>query len=302
MAGKVIAVSNMKGGVGKTATVVMLAEALAAEDDKSVLVIDLDAQANASICFAGDSILTVLIEEGHTIDGYLDDFFFKGHHQISFADCIASGISDVSHQGKKLSVALLASSPNLRLLERELIFQLIGLNYGFSAIVERLLLLIQQQLRQSAASYDYILIDTPPDISALTEVSIRLADLVIVPTIPDGLSTYGLQAFCNSLWRGPLAQQSSLPPPKRLPHVLVTRRRQTREHARTLIKMQNERFAPDPAFQLLQTEVPEAAAIPEGLSKTGTSPAFTSKWGRPVVAILDNLVKETKELLNGPYS
>jgi len=302
MAGKVIAVSNMKGGVGKTATVVMLAEALAAEDDKSVLVIDLDAQANASICFAGDANLAALIEQGHTIDGYLDDFFFRGHHQIAFSHCIKSGISDVSHLGRKLSVALLASSPHLRLLERELIFQLISLNYGFNAIVGRLLLLIQEQLRQSAISYDYVLIDCPPDISALTEVSIRLADLVIVPTIPDFLSTYGLQAFCNSLWRGPLAQQSSLPPPKRLPHVLVTRRRSTREHARTLIKMQNERFAADPAFQLLRTEVPETAAIPEALSKTGTSPAFTSKWGRQVVTVLDKLVRETKEVLNGPYA
>src|SRR5262249_15757844 len=149
------------------------------------------------------------------------------------------------------------------------IFKLTQLRYGLDAVVGRLLQLMREQLDQSARSFEYVLLDCPPDISALTEVSIRLADLVIVPTIPDFLLTFGLQAFCNSLWKGPVGEGSSLPRPKKLPHVLVTRRRPIREHARIIQMIRNEVTATDPAFIPLNAEVPEAAAIAEALGKAG---------------------------------
>ncbi len=211
MTGKVIAIANMKGGVGKTASIVGLAEALAAEGDE-ILVIDLDPQASASMCFAGDKLLARLIEDARTIDAFVEDYMLRDR-QIKFDDCIRPHVSEVTHLSKQLPISLLASSPALRLIERELIYKLTKMQFDLNMIVNRLSEMMKDQLKSTKRSYDYILMDCAPGISALTEVSIRLADLVIVPTIPDSLSTFGLQAFCNSMWTGPLAKSSLLRKP-----------------------------------------------------------------------------------------
>ncbi|MFD0987386.1 ParA family protein [Methyloligella solikamskensis] len=297
MAAKIIAVANMKGGVGKTSTVAMLAEALAATENARVLVVDVDAQANASLVLAGDTLLTELIENKQTIDGFLDDYYL-GDKKLQLADCIRRNVSDVSQGSEQLNVSLLASSPELRLLEREIMVALTGKGLGLNAVISRLARVLENQLDKLSRRFDYIIIDCAPGISAITEASLRVADLVIVPTIPDFLSTAGLQAFCNSVWKGSrfgkaIAKEGVMP------HVLITRKRETREHHRYTNEMYNERYKSEPSFKMFKTQIPERTRITEALGRTGTEPTFTNKWGPEVLPVLEGLAKETKEAVHG---
>jgi chromosome partitioning protein len=293
MISKVVAVANMKGGVGKTATVVSLGEALAASGYRT-LVIDLDAQANSSICLAGDSILATLIARKATIEGFLEDNLLGGK-KLAFSDCIRNNVSNVAHLNRPLDLSLLPSSPNLRHFEYRVIHDLTQRKMSWSDLIKGFSALMSSQFAKIRKQFDFILIDCAPGISVLTEVSIRLADIVIVPTIPDFLSTFGLQTFCATLsGRG----IEGLKKTARHPHVLITRRRQVKIHEQTAQKLRNEASAEKPSFEVFKTEIPEAVAVANALSQIDQFPIFSQKWGPVITPLLSNLVREIRETLN----
>ncbi len=296
MLGQVIAVANMKGGVGKTATVVSLAEAMAASG-REVLVIDLDAQASASWCLAGDAVLARLIEDRQTVTCFLEDAVFY-REKTHIDRYLRNEVSSVTHLGEPLALALLAASPALRTLERELIYHLTEMGYSMRAIEEQVWKILSKEVARARKRYDIIIFDCAPGISAYTEVAIRLADLVLVPTIPDFISTLGLQAFCNNVWRDPLARKTNLPPPKGRPWVLTTKVTGHRAQRGSLAGLEVEAASKDASFRLFKTQIPQLTAVPAALERAADSPTFREKWGPRMVTILDQLVSEIEGVLD----
>ena len=154
--GKIIAVANQKGGVGKTTTSGALAAGLASFYDKKVLAIDLDPQGNLGFSLGLD------IEDGYTIHDVL-----KG--TVSMKDAIQSvnGCDIVTS--------------NILLSSAELDFA--GANRE---------LLLKSALDSALNDYDYIIIDTPPALNILTVNAYAVADHLIIPMAPEILSLLGL--------------------------------------------------------------------------------------------------------------
>lgn len=302
IAGKLIAVANMKGGVGKTTTVVSLAEALAADNPKaSILVVDLDPQASASVCLAGDDLLFELIDADKSIEAFLDQRLIKREKTILISK-IRKRVSGTTHAGSQLNISLLPCGPKLRFVEREIIYRLTERHFDMKGIEGQMWKLFEQEFMPLNKTYDYVIFDCPPGISPLSEAAIRASDLVIVPTIPDFISAYGLAAFVDFFWE----KKTYGPTPKRLPHVLITRFQRTvmqhNYYVEQLEEAADKRIVPE--IRLFKTKVHQAAALAEALFNDEESPfgqkypTFRKKYGA-VTSVLDQLVQEVRGVLNG---
>ncbi|HQS08651.1 MAG: hypothetical protein B7Y12_13790 [Rhizobiales bacterium 24-66-13] len=294
--GRVIAVANMKGGVGKTTTVVMLAEALAADGNR-VLVIDLDAQASVSYCLAGNELLGKLIREGCTISSFLEDVFVDGSRR-TLRQVIRNQVSTTTRGSHLLDISLVPADPSLRYVERHLMAALVKKGFDIDALSKRIWNRMEREMPPLRKEYDYIFFDCAPGISLMTEVAIRSADLVLVPTIPDPLSTLGLSAFCNTFWRGPLAKMTPLPLPQRIPYVLASRCQSIRAHKETLAVMQVDAGSNEPPYRLLKTGIPQLAILAD-VCKDRAGRTFQAKYGPVITTALNQLLGEMKDILDG---
>lgn len=298
--GHLVAIANMKGGVGKTTTTVSLAETLAAAGHR-VLVVDLDAQANASIAISGKDAFADLHDAGRTVEEYFDaniTAIYERGARVPIGDLVARDISPVSQAGEDLPISLLPCSPDLRYLERGLIIELTERGFGVNAIEGALARVIGDDVPAMRAGWDFTLFDCSPGISSFSEAAIRNVDLVIAPTIPDFISVQGLPQFCNYLAqaasRGDGRSKSrGLPPPV----VLATRTRNTREHMNYLRGLASAADGKDPPFRLFDTTIPDRIGVAQALQMVESYPSYQEKWS-VILDELDALARELREMLD----
>lgn len=163
--GKVIAITNQKGGVGKTTTCINLAASLAAQD-YHVLLIDLDPQGNATM---GSGIDKNMLET--TVNDLL-----LGEALVSNLICSTRGGYDVLPSNSDLTAAEI---------------NLLQLNFR----EHRLLKAISPVLGR----YNYVLIDCPPSLNMLTVNGLVAANAVLIPMQCEYYALEGLTSLLNTV-------------------------------------------------------------------------------------------------------
>jgi chromosome partitioning protein len=181
---KYIAVSNRRGGVGKTTVTMMLAYGLAVTGRQRVLLIDLDAQASTSMVMMGHKRWREAREANRTNAGLLTQLV--GDDKIATSEYIAKGIGDVLLPGGAApSLDIMPSSHDLD--DREVLL-MIAHQARFQKIsdaFDHMQMRMSQIIRSVDGQYDQVVIDCAPGLSQLVWGALRAADLVLVPYIPD---------------------------------------------------------------------------------------------------------------------
>jgi chromosome partitioning protein len=174
-----ITITNTMGGMGKSTLVIALAETLATYHDKSILVIDADAQASVSHLLTRQPQLESAQSGGRTIVDYLIGAVLK-ETTTSWRDFVITDVSDVDDAR---SIAIVPSDTALTLFEREV---------SKDGHESRLRKTIGAWLAEAGSIYDVVLIDSAPGLSVLTECFLREASFYLLPTKPDFISRRGL--------------------------------------------------------------------------------------------------------------
>ena len=174
--GKIIAVVNQKGGVGKTTTSINLSAALAMLG-KKLLIVDLDPQGNATTGVGIDKRgIEVSIYEVLTMKASIEQAIVKTK----------------THNLHIIPAYLNLAGADMELLELERKYK--DTEQRFNRVKR-----LKEELSKVQEKYDYIIIDCPPSLGALTTNALAAADSVLIPVQCEYYALEGIMQLINTV-------------------------------------------------------------------------------------------------------
>ena len=233
---KVIALTNQKGGVGKTTTAVNLGVGLARQG-KKVLLIDADAQANLTMALGYNRPDDIPVTLSTVMQNIIDDKPLDASQGI------------IRH-GE--GVDLLPSNIELSGFEVRLINAMSR---------ERVLKTYVNEVKKN---YDYVLIDCMPSLGMITINALAAADSVVIPMQPHYLSAKGLELLLRSV----SMVRRQINPKLRIDGILMTMVDNRTRNARGVAEIVRENYGKD--IRVFETQIPDSVRAKE-VSATGMS-------------------------------
>ena len=257
---KVIAITNQKGGVGKTTTTVNLGVGLA-KDGHRVLLIDADPQGSLTVSLG--------IKDPDSLDE-------------SLATVMTASIEDMQLPPE---TGIIQHEEGVDLMPSNI--ELSGIETGLFNTMSREFVL-RNYINTVKHNYDFILIDCMPSLGMMTINALVASDSVIIPSQPNFLSTKGLNLLLRSISK----VKRSINPALRVDGILLTMVDNRTNNAKDIISSLRQSVGQN--IRVFDTEIPHSVRAAES-ALAGVS-IFTHDRNGKVAAAYENLTKEVSNI------